>query len=395
MALREARATVPAAPPSYCTLEPCNHFGRTPPVHARADRRGRRSRGRRRRATRTSGVDAPGLARAARGRDRGRDRRRSRRESRRLNEAFERHVATGLPFVTLKMAASLDGKTAAARRHRRSGSPARTRAPTCSASERGADAVVVGAGTAVADDPSLTVRDARFDRGPSAPPRRGRRGRPGPCRRGRLFDGAAPTLVATTDGAPDGQRRARGRDAGAEVLVLDRDATGGVSLAGAARGALGKRDVQGVLVEGGATLAWSFVRDGLVDEVVLYIAPKLVGGASAPRRRSPGRGSRRSPRRCDAVVRVGRAGRRRPAGGGPCSPGSLRSAATVRDARRRTGSWWAAASCRSTAAIGASVAVNGVCLTVVANDGPTPGVRPVGGDDRAHQPAPARRRATR
>ena len=70
-------------------------------------------------------------------------------------------------------------------------------------------------------------------------------------------------------------------EAGADVLVLPRGDAGGVS-APALLEALGKRDVQGVVVEGGATLAWSFVEGGLVDRVVLYVAPILVGGTAAP-----------------------------------------------------------------------------------------------------------------
>ena len=62
---------------------------------------------------------------------------------------------------------------------------------------------------------------------------------------------------------------------------MDPDGSGGVSLEGLLA-LLGRRDVQGVVVEGGATLAWSFVREGLVDKVVWYVAPKLVGGVAAP-----------------------------------------------------------------------------------------------------------------
>jgi diaminohydroxyphosphoribosylaminopyrimidine deaminase/5-amino-6-(5-phosphoribosylamino)uracil reductase len=70
-------------------------------------------------------------------------------------------------------------------------------------------------------------------------------------------------------------------DAGADIVVLDRDAAGAVSLP-ALIAELGKRDVQGALLEGGGTLAWSAVRDDVVDRVVLYLAPLLVGGADAP-----------------------------------------------------------------------------------------------------------------
>ena len=97
---------------------------------------------------------------------------------------------------------------------------------------------------------------------------------------GRLFEGGAPTLVATTDLAPCVRRR-EWEAAGAEVLTLERDATGGVSMP-ALLAALGKREAQGVLLEGGPTLAWSAIRDGVVDRVVWYLAPALVGGVDAP-----------------------------------------------------------------------------------------------------------------
>ena len=97
---------------------------------------------------------------------------------------------------------------------------------------------------------------------------------------GNLFDGAAPTLVATTDRAPE-IRIGEWQHAGAEVVVLDANRAGHVSL-DLLMDVLGKRDIQGLLVEGGATLAWSFVHDDLVDGLVLYLAPKIVGGFSAP-----------------------------------------------------------------------------------------------------------------
>lgn len=258
-----------------CTLEPCNHFGRTPPcTQALID----------------AGVarvvvaatdpnldgDAPGLAElraagveVAHGL--------LEVEARRQNAAFERHVTTGRPFVILKSAATLDGKTAAV-----DGSSKWITSPQARADAQRlrawADAIVAGARTIADDDPSLTIRDERWEHA-----RRPLRvivdsaGRVSPT--ARVFDDAAPTLVATTDRTPEERVRAWA-DTGAEVLVLDRDASGSVDLDALLR-ALGKRDVQGVLVEGGATLAWSFVRDRLVDRLVAYLAPKLLGGASA------------------------------------------------------------------------------------------------------------------
>ncbi|HET9671406.1 MAG TPA: dihydrofolate reductase family protein, partial [Actinomycetota bacterium] len=131
----------------------------------------------------------------------------------------------------------------------------------------------------LADDPSLTVREPQL--ASARPPIRvvvDTSGRvPGDRR---VFDAAAPTLVATTELAP-ADRRQEWVDAGADVAVLDRDAAGAVSLP-ALMDALGKRDVQGVVIEGGPSLAWSAVRDGIVDQVLVYLAPALVGGHAAP-----------------------------------------------------------------------------------------------------------------
>jgi diaminohydroxyphosphoribosylaminopyrimidine deaminase / 5-amino-6-(5-phosphoribosylamino)uracil reductase len=194
-----------------------------------------------------------------------------------LNRAFERHVVTGLPSVTLKMASSLDGKAAAADGTSQwiTGPVARSDVQRLRA---WADAVVVGAGTVLADDPALTVREHPWTQ--ATPPLRvvvDAAGRVPAT--GKLFDGEAPTLVATTDLAPEPSVRSW-TEAGAEVLALDRG-PGGVSLPALAR-ALGKRDVQAVVVEGGPTLAWSFVEERLVDRVVLYVGSVLLGGAASP-----------------------------------------------------------------------------------------------------------------
>ena len=198
-------------------------------------------------------------------------------EAIRQNLAFRTQVTTGLPFVVLKMASSLDGRAAARDGSSRwiSGEAARSDVQRLRA---WSDAVVVGSGTALADDPRLTVRDPAF--ASARPPIRvivDPSGRvPGD---GRAFDAAAPTVLATTELAP-ADRRGEWMEAGADVLELDRDASGAVSLPALVQ-ALGKRDVQGVLIEGGPTLAWTAIRDGIVDQVVLYLAPILVGGRGA------------------------------------------------------------------------------------------------------------------
>jgi diaminohydroxyphosphoribosylaminopyrimidine deaminase/5-amino-6-(5-phosphoribosylamino)uracil reductase len=259
----------------YCTLEPCDHAGRTPPctraiveagiarVVVAAGDPNPLVDGRGFERLRASGIEVEtGLLEEA---------------SRRLNAAFERQVVTGLPFVTLKAAASLDGKTAATDRSSKwiTGDAAREDVQRLRAE---ADAIVVGAGTVLDDDPSLTVRDVSYT---GRPPLRivvDAAGRVPP--EARIFDDSAPTFVATTARA-DHEVVEAWEATGAEVVSFDQDETEGVSLP-ELLAHLGKRDVQGLLLEGGATLAWSFVREGLVDRVVLYLAPKLVGGARAP-----------------------------------------------------------------------------------------------------------------
>lgn len=258
-----------------CTLEPCNRYGRTPPctkalieagvtrvVVAAADPDlGPDTPGLT--DLRAAGIDVvPGVLEA---------------QGHRLNEAFERHVQTGRPFVVLKSAASLDGRTAAADGSSRWITSEESRADA-QRLRAWADAIVVGSRTVVEDDPMLTIREARW--ADARPPLRvvvDTAGRLPAA--GAIFDGSAPTLIATTDRAPE-SRVAEWAGAGADVAVLDHDVAGGVSL-DSLLDHLGKRDVQGVLVEGGATLAWSFVRDDVVDRVVLYLAPKLIGGAAA------------------------------------------------------------------------------------------------------------------
>jgi diaminohydroxyphosphoribosylaminopyrimidine deaminase/5-amino-6-(5-phosphoribosylamino)uracil reductase len=260
----------------YLTLEPCSHHGRTPPC--------------------APALVAAGVARVVAAlRDPnpavdGGGFEILRREgievtegvlvepARQLVAGFAKHVRTGLPFVTLKMGASLDGKVAAGDGSSRwiTGEAAREDAHRLRAAS---DAILVGAGTAVADRPSLTVR---------LPEYRGRqplrvlldgRGTVRPA--GALFGGGAPTLVVTTPSAPE-DRRAAWEAAGAEVVVIGDGPDQARVPLGSLLELLGKRDVQSVLIEGGPTVAWEAVRTAWVDRFVLYLAPKLIGGVGAP-----------------------------------------------------------------------------------------------------------------
>ncbi len=155
------------------------------------------------------------------------------------------------PYVTWKFAASLDGRTAAADGTSRwiTGPDARAEVHAMRARH---DAVLVGVGTVLADDPALTVRDA-----PGPQPLRvvlDSHGRTPP--QARVRDGSAETLVLTRDDVPAGE--------------------GGLHPGGALE-VLYDRGVRSVLVEGGASVAGSFLRAGLVDRVVAYVAPALLG----------------------------------------------------------------------------------------------------------------------
>jgi len=185
-----------------------------------------------------------------------------------LIEPFTVWTRTGRPFVTLKVAATLDGKVAAADGSSRwiTGEAARAQVHDLRAR---CDAVIVGAGTVLADDPELTSRLPDL-------------ARPQPVRvvvdssgrapaTSRVFDGTVPTIVATTAGSA---QTAAGT--GAEVVVLP-ESEAGVDL-GSLLDELGSRGMCHVLAEAGPTLAASLLFGQLVDRIVLYLAPKLVGG---------------------------------------------------------------------------------------------------------------------
>ncbi|MGH2710990.1 MAG: bifunctional diaminohydroxyphosphoribosylaminopyrimidine deaminase/5-amino-6-(5-phosphoribosylamino)uracil reductase RibD [Actinomycetota bacterium] len=260
----------------YVTLEPCAHQGKNPPCvplvidsgiarvvvatldpNPLVDGRGIA-------ALRGSGIEVETGVREH--------------DALRQNAGFIKHIRTGLPHVTLKMAASLDGKAAARDGTSKwiSGGPAREEVHRLRAT---AGAIVVGAGTAFRDDPSLTARHPEF---PGRRPLRVIVDGAGivPETHSVFTDQAAPTLVVTSESAPAGLRDAWA-DAGAEVLVLAEPGSHRVAM-DRLLAELGKREIQRVLIEGGPTLAWEVVRLGLVDELVLFLAPILVGGRDAP-----------------------------------------------------------------------------------------------------------------
>ena len=178
---------------------------------------------------------------------------------------------SGCPSVTLHYAQTLDGRIATRTGH--------ARWISCEESlhlqhelRASHDAVLVGVGTAVADDPRLTVRLVE-GRSPlrvvvDSTLRI-------PLDRAVLTDRTAPTVIATTERAPADRVRAV-EALGVDVLTIGQDATGRVDLAALLR-RLRSRGVRSVMVEGGGTVITSLLRDRLVDRMVVCIAPKLIG----------------------------------------------------------------------------------------------------------------------
>jgi len=252
----------------FVTLEPCAHYGKTPPCTEALIRAGV--------ARVFVGMTDPnplvsgrGLA-ALRGASIHVECGVLEDECRRVNEPFVKHVTTGRPFVILKSAMTLDGKTATA--------TGDSRWVTNESSRRYVhrlrsmvDAVMVGVGTLIADDPLLTCRmgvrgsdplrvivDSRLRTPPTAA----------------LFGmaSAAKTLIATIE--PGSSRAGALVNAGAELLQC-REEAGKVDLADLMI-RLGERRVQSVLLEGGRELAGAALRGGLIDRFLLFYAPKIL-----------------------------------------------------------------------------------------------------------------------
>jgi diaminohydroxyphosphoribosylaminopyrimidine deaminase/5-amino-6-(5-phosphoribosylamino)uracil reductase len=191
-------------------------------------------------------------------------------EARALNRTYFHHRLTGRPFVSLKLALSLDGRLAAPDGSARWITGAQSRAEV-HRRRLAADAVVVGSGTAIADDPALTARSQDAARQPARVLVDSSGRTPAS---NRLFDDGE-VLVVTTAAAPH-EAQISYKDAGAEVLVLGR-APEGVDL-GALLDALGRRGWLEIYVEGGARLATSLLRADLVDRLDIHHGPVLLGG---------------------------------------------------------------------------------------------------------------------
>ncbi|AHB07063.1 diaminohydroxyphosphoribosylaminopyrimidine deaminase [Pandoraea pnomenusa 3kgm] len=269
-AMKDARArgeTLRGAT-AYVTLEPCSHYGRTPPCAKGLIEAGVKRV--------IAAMEDPNPVVAGRGlamlRDAGVDVRCGllEQEAREMNIGFVARMTRGTPWVRLKVAASLDGKTALNNGASQwiTGAAARAdghawRARAC--------AILTGIGTVREDDPSLTVREVQTTRQPLrivvdshldiSPAARV------------LADGNA--LVVCADG--DAARVARLRDLGVEVLDLP-NANGKVELPALLR-VLGERQLNEIHVEAGYKLNGSLLREHCVDELLAYFAPCILGDA--------------------------------------------------------------------------------------------------------------------
>jgi diaminohydroxyphosphoribosylaminopyrimidine deaminase/5-amino-6-(5-phosphoribosylamino)uracil reductase len=259
----------------FVTLEPCNHFGRTPPCVEAITEAGvsrvvvgaldpdPRMRGRSVDTLRGAGIEVEVLDDPA---------------CQLQNEQFFHRMRTGRPFVHVKLATTLDGRIAAPGGDSKwvTGEAARLRAHALRAE---AGAVLVGAGTVRADDPTLTARGL-----PEEPPPVTRavldpRLTTSPGSRLALTATESPVVVYTAVESLDGRERAL---MGAGVEVVGMPTNGGAIDLAFVLDELGNRGVKGVLVEGGGETATGFVERGLADKLTLFYAPKLMGSEGIP-----------------------------------------------------------------------------------------------------------------
>lgn len=293
----------------YVTLEPCSHYGRTPPcaqalidacvsrvVIAMVDPNPQVA-GRGVSMLREAGIEVEiGCLEA---------------DAEVLNVGFVKRMREGMPFVRLKMAMSLDGRTAMASGESQwiTGGSARTEVQRLRARS---SAVMTGVDSVIFDNSRLTVRSAQLelDEGDAIAERQ-------PLRvvvdsRLRLPVAAAclresgRTLVATV--SSDEARRATLEEAGAEVLVLPEAAEGRVDLRALLAYLAEREQCNEVLLETGATLAGAMLDIGAIDEMHLFVAPTLLGGEARPLFALPGleRMAQQRPLHIDDIRAVGR-----------------------------------------------------------------------------------------
>jgi diaminohydroxyphosphoribosylaminopyrimidine deaminase / 5-amino-6-(5-phosphoribosylamino)uracil reductase len=256
----------------YVTLEPCSHFGKTPPCSNLVIKTGIKKvfvattdpnpqvAGRGIEMMRQAGIQVEvGLLQQ---------------EAQDLNKVFFYNIQTGLPFVTLKYAVSLDGKTATATGESKwiTGEAARKDVHQFRHIH---DAIVVGVNTVIKDNPTLTTRLPSGGKNPiriilDTKLRT-------PIDANIITDNQAPTWIIT-GGEVDENREAVFRKAGIEIIKMDNSLICIKDMLEV----LGQRGISSVFVEGGAEVHGSFLKEKAFQQIIAYIAPKLIGGKLAP-----------------------------------------------------------------------------------------------------------------
>ncbi len=254
----------------YITLEPCSHYGRTPPCVDTLIKKGPERivvgtpdpnpevNGKGIKILRSKGIKVDvGILDT---------------ECRKLNEHYFKFIKSGIPYVTVKYAQTLDGRIATTTGDSQwiSSEASRKYVHILRSTN---DCVMVGAGTVAADNPQLTVRHIKGKN---------------PLRiivdsKLRISikssvltdDNSHLTIIATTSRAPAGRITAI-KKLGVEVLVVKKERNGSVSLSSLLK-ELGKREIMSVLVEGGSEIITSLLKANLVDKMIIPISPKIIG----------------------------------------------------------------------------------------------------------------------
>ncbi len=254
----------------YITLEPCSHYGRTPPCVDTLIKKGLKRvvvstpdpnpevNGKAIKILRSKGIKVDvGILDT---------------ECRKLNEHYFKFIKSGIPYVTVKYAQTLDGRIATTTGDSQWISSDASR-KYVHVLRNTNDCVIVGAGTVTADNPQLTVRhikgknplriivDSKLRI---------------PIKSSVLADdNPHQTIIATTSKAPAGKITAI-KKLGVEVLVVKKERNGGVSLSSLLK-ELGKREIMSVLVEGGSEIITSLLKTNIVDKMIIPIAPMIIG----------------------------------------------------------------------------------------------------------------------
>jgi diaminohydroxyphosphoribosylaminopyrimidine deaminase/5-amino-6-(5-phosphoribosylamino)uracil reductase len=268
-AIKDANGSVKGAT-LYITLEPCCHYGKTPPCVETLikERIGRvvvgtldpnpRVNGKGIKTLRSNGIKVDvGILED---------------ECRELNEHYFKFIKSGIPYVTVKYAQTLDGRIATKTGNSQwiSSEALRTYVHRLRAVN---DCIMVGVGTVIADDPQLTVRFVK-GRNPLRVVVDSKLRIP--VKSSILKDNNSHlTTIATTSKA-SARKVTAVKNLGAEVLVVRKDKTGGVSLRDLLR-ELGKRGIVSVMVEGGSDIITSLLKANLIDKMIILTAPKILG----------------------------------------------------------------------------------------------------------------------